>query len=89
MSIDFQMSISNLESIEKLEKDIVDSLTDFKDFIEVGSFDLRVSTIATDHLDLKFLYTLKKLDREMTREIRKKVARRLVNFIKKQTNGKS
>lgn len=87
MSIDFQISISSVETIENLEADLIDSLTDFSEFLEAKSFNLRIVEMKKDYIDLKFQYSLKKLDRDVQQQIRKKTVRRVFNNISKKLSG--
>jgi small-conductance mechanosensitive channel len=84
VSIDFEIDIATLDTIEGLEADLVDSIQEFHESIEDGSFRLRIAEIQRDHLKLKFQYTLKSINRELEREIRRKTVRRVVNHIGKK-----
>ena len=88
MSIDFQISISSVETLEILEKDLIDSLTDYYEFLETSSFNLRIVEMKKDYIDLKFQYSLKKLDRELQQQIRRKTVRRVFNHISEKLSGK-
>lgn len=82
MSIDFQIAIQYVDDIEILEKDMIENLKDFNSYIEKGSHNLKVVHLTKDYLDLKFQYTLKNLDRNVYRDIRRRAARRVLNFVK-------
>ena len=81
MSIDFELGINSIGTIEQLENDLSASLQDFMEYIEPGSFNLRIVEMKKDLVELKFQYSLKKFDREMQREIRKKTVRQVFNHI--------
>jgi small-conductance mechanosensitive channel len=81
MSIEFQIALKHIDNIEKLEKDIIHSLTSFREHIEPKSYNLKVVEMKMDHLDVKFQYTLKVSDQELQRKIRKKTIREVFNFI--------
>lgn len=81
MTVDFQLSIQYLNSIEQLEKEIISSLHTFNEFIEPKSYNLKVIEMKKDYLELKFQYTLKLADMEMQRKIRKKTMREVFSFI--------
>jgi small-conductance mechanosensitive channel len=83
VNIEFEVDLAHLDTIEELENDLVDSLAEFHDHIEEGSFRLKIVDIRKDNLSLKFQYVLKQINRELEREIRKKTVRRLVNHIKR------
>ncbi|MCA1753023.1 MAG: mechanosensitive ion channel family protein [Flavobacteriales bacterium] len=89
MTVDFQLSLQYLDSIEKLEKEIISSLATFNEYIEPKSYNLKVIEMKKDYLGLKFQYTLKLADMEMQRKIRKKTMREVFSFIvgRKGTSG--
>lgn len=82
MSIDFQIGIAYVDDIEKLEQDMVENLRAYWGYIEDNSYNLKIVDLTKDYIDLKLQYTLKKIDRNLYREIRKKTARRVLNFVK-------
>ena len=81
MSIDFQISLKHIDNIENLEREIILALENFSEYIEPYSFNLKVIEMKMDHLDLKFQYTLKQVDMDLQRQIRKKTIRQVFNFI--------
>lgn len=85
MSIDFELNINSVQTIELLEEELMRSLTDFMEFIEEGSFNLRIVEIKKDLVQLKFQYSLKKFDRDTQRLIRKKTVRQVFNHIAGKT----
>lgn len=84
VSIEFELNLEFLDTIEVLEADLIDCLKDYHDSIEEGSFKLKIVDIKKDSLDLKFQYTLKSINRDLEREIRRKTVRRVVNHIGKK-----
>lgn len=90
MSVSFQLDLKYLNNIEELEKDLIDAIGEFKDYIEEGSFNLKISEIFKDHLSCKFQYTMKEVNRDLQRQIRKYTLRRIVNritYLKKEASG--
>jgi len=85
MSIDFQIDIKAVKNIESLEEELKDALVDFEEFIEANSFNMRIVNMRKDYIDLKFQYTLKKVDRELQRQIRKNTVRQVFNFISEKS----
>lgn len=81
MSIDFQLNLNAVGHLEQLESDLIASLEDFAEFIEPQSFNLRIVELKKDYIDLKFQYTLKKFDRDLQQQIRKKTVRQVFNSI--------
>ncbi|MEZ4962938.1 MAG: mechanosensitive ion channel [Saprospiraceae bacterium] len=83
VNIEFELNLEFLETIEALEEDLIDCLQDYHEHIEPGSFRLRIIEIHKDSLELKFQYTLKRIDRELEKEIRRKTVRRVVNHLRR------
>ena len=81
MSIDFQIDIKLISSIELLEKEIISALTSYSEYIEHNSYNLKIVEMKKDYLDLKFQYTLKHIDTDLLRQIRKKTVREVFNYI--------
>ncbi|NJC25948.1 mechanosensitive ion channel family protein [Neolewinella antarctica] len=75
MSVDFEVNINNVDSIEQLESDLAAALTEFDEYIEPESFNLRVVAMHKDSLELKFQYRLQRFDRELQRDIKRKTVR--------------
>lgn len=82
VSIEFEMDIRFIKTIEELEHDLIGVLSDYHKHIVSDSFYLRIEEVKKDHLALKFQYTIQQLNRELQREIRKKTVRRVINYIK-------
>jgi small-conductance mechanosensitive channel len=80
-SIEFEINIKNLESVETLEAAIIETLSPFHDKIDPESYYLRVAEILKDRVLLKFQYILKEPNRELERLIRRKTVRRLVQIM--------
>lgn len=87
MSVDFQVALKFINSIEELEDELIESLKIFEEYIEPKSYNLKVVEVKMDHLDLKFQYTLKTIDMELQRKIRKKTMRQIFNFISSRGVG--
>lgn len=82
VSIEFELNIQALKTVEALESDLIDVLSDYRENIVRESYNLKVVDIRKDSLDLKFQYVLHRINRELEREIRKKTVRRVVNYVK-------
>jgi MscS family membrane protein len=81
MTVDFQIALKHIDSIEQLEQGIITSLESFSEYIEPKSYNLKVVEMKTDSLDVKFQYKLNLIDMELQRNIRKKTIREVFNFI--------
>ncbi len=82
VSIEFEVDIQHLKTIEELETDLIETLSDYHKHIEKNSFTLKIVTISKNTLELKFQYILHRIDRELERDIRRKTIRRVVNYVK-------
>lgn len=81
MTVDFQIALKYIDSIEQLEKEIISSLKSFGEYIEPKSYNLKVVEMKMDYLEVKFQYTLKQVDMDLQRKIRKRTIREVFNFI--------
>ncbi|MFT4566975.1 MAG: MscS family membrane protein [Saprospiraceae bacterium] len=86
MSIDFQMDISKVDNIVLLEQELISSLMSYSEYIEENSYNLKIVEMKKDYIDFKFQYKLRKLDRDMQRDIRKRTVRRIFNFAASKSN---
>lgn len=82
VSIDFELNIQYLTTIENLENKLAESLKDFHQFIEPDSFNIKIVEVHHDYLSLKFQYKLMEINRDVERMIRKKTIRLITNSIK-------
>jgi small-conductance mechanosensitive channel len=81
MSVDFQLDIKYLQSLENLEKMLIESVSEFHEQIVPDSFNLKVKEIKMDYIDFKFQYILKEVDQNLQRSIRKFTLRKIIDFI--------
>lgn len=82
VSIEFELNIAALKTVEELEADLIEAISDYEAHIVPDSYNLKVVDIRKDSLDLKFQYVLHRINRELEREIRRKTVRRVVNYVK-------
>lgn len=82
VSIEFELNIQALETVEELEADLIEAISDYRQHIEADSYNLKVVEIRKDSLTLKFQYVLHQINRELEREIRRKTVRRVTNHVK-------
>jgi small-conductance mechanosensitive channel len=80
-SIDFEVPTGSISSIEELEEQLIQSLSEFHHLIEPNSYYLRVIHIKKDFLALKFQYNLIQFSRELERQIKRKAVRHIVKSI--------
>lgn len=81
MTVDFQIALKYITTIEELEKEIISSLVSFSEHIEPKSYNLKVVEMKMDYLEIKFQYTLIVENMELQKKIRKKTIREVFNFI--------
>lgn len=82
VNIDFEVMIQNIKTVEELETDLIHAISDYEGHIEKGTYNLKIVEIRKDSLSLKFQYVLREINRDLEREIRRKTARRIVNYVK-------
>lgn len=87
-NIEFQLDINHIGNIESLEKDLVQTLKSFEEYIEPNSYNLKVIEIKKDYINFKFLYKIKKLDIDLMKQLRKKTTKEIFNYISKRTKFK-
>lgn len=80
-SIDFDIDLKYLKTVEELETSLVEALTPFQDVIKPESYYLRVAEVKKDSVSLKFQYILKQPNKYLERQIRRRTIRRLVEII--------
>ncbi|MFN0015143.1 MAG: mechanosensitive ion channel family protein [Saprospiraceae bacterium] len=80
-SIDFEIDLKYLVTVEELERNLVQTLRPFQDLIKDNSYYLRVAEVNRGSVTLKFQYILNEPNKELERAIRRKVVRRLVEII--------
>ena len=81
MSIEFAVAYSAMNSVDDLEKSLIHALDDFADAVVPNSYSLRVVELHKDFADFKFRYTLVEHGPDIERQIRRKTARSVVNYI--------
>lgn len=80
-SIEFEIDLDSLDSVEQLEADLVHTLAPFSEKIKENSYYLRVAEIHHKKVLMKFQYILNEPNKDLEREIRRKTIRRLVVLI--------
>lgn len=88
VSIDFELNLDYFTSMEELEDNLADSLVDFYSYIEKDSFNVKIVDVKHNYLYLKFQYTLKEINRDVEKLIRRRTIRQIVNTIKKDSKHK-
>jgi len=83
VNIEFELDLRFLKTIEELEDDLINCLSDYHAQMEEDKFLLRIVNINKESLSLKFQFQLLQVNREIERELRKMTVRRVVNYIKR------
>lgn len=86
VSIEFEVDLKAIKNIEALEADLIETVKDYQEYIQPGSFALKIGDIKKDSVTLKFQYILNQVNRELEQDIRRKTVRRVVNYVKKNLN---
>lgn len=81
MSIDFQVDILLIASIELFENELIKSLSEFSEHIDNQSFNLKIVDLKKEYIDFKFQYKINKMDTEILKLIRKQMVRQVLNYI--------
>lgn len=87
VNIEFEVDLKAIKNIEALEADLIETVKDYHQHIQPGSFALKIGDIKKDSITLKFQYILNQINRELEQDIRRKTVRRIVNYVKKNLNA--
>lgn len=87
VNIEFEVDLKAIKNVEALEADLIETVKDYQEHIQPGSFALKIGDIKKDSVTLKFQYTLNQINRELEQDIRRKTVRRVVNYVKKNLNA--
>lgn len=87
VNIEFEVDLKAIKNIEALEADLIETVKDYQEHIQPGSFALKIGDIKKDSVTLKFQYILNQINRELEQDIRRKTVRRVVNYVKKNLNA--
>lgn len=80
-SIDFEIDLKYLTTVEHLEETLIETLQPFHELIKPDSYYLRVAEVKKESVSLKFQYILKQPNKDLERQIRRRTIRRLVEII--------
>jgi len=80
-SIDFEVDIKHMMSIEAFEQKLIEELADYQDKIAPNSYNLKVVSIRKDSLSLKFQYIMKEPNRLLEKEVRRHVVRFVADYL--------
>ncbi|MAT54756.1 MAG: hypothetical protein CMN32_09760 [Saprospirales bacterium] len=83
VSIEFEIGIGVINTVETFEHDLIENISEYHQYIEPGSFWLKIQDIHKDNVAMKFQFVLKAINRQLEMEIRKKTVRSIVNHIRR------
>ncbi|GAB4253547.1 MAG: mechanosensitive ion channel family protein [Saprospiraceae bacterium] len=83
VSIEFEIGIGVINTVETFEHDLIENISEYHQYIEPGSFWLKIQDIHKDNVAMKFQFVLKSINRQLEMEIRKKTVRSIVNHIRR------
>ncbi|MCB0638480.1 MAG: mechanosensitive ion channel family protein, partial [Lewinella sp.] len=72
VNIGFAIDLAAIDTIDNLEQDLIEAVSSFGEYIEPDSYNLRITELTKDSMQCKFSYIIKKREREIERDIRKK-----------------
>lgn len=81
-SIEFEMDLEAIQNVKNLEETLIQILKDYEDLIEPNSYNLKTVAIKKDFVEFKFQYILNLPNKDLEKEIRKKVIRKVIRIIK-------
>jgi small-conductance mechanosensitive channel len=81
ISIEFEIDIKFLKSIEMLQDELMHAIDDYKSYVKEDSFYLKIVEIKKDYLLLKFQYILKDTNRLLEKQIRRQTTRTVADYI--------
>lgn len=81
VSIDFELDLKYLKSVENLEYTLKESLVEYMHLIEPNTISLKIVDIHKEFLVLKFQYKLIEVNRDIEKVIRKKTVRKIANLL--------
>ncbi len=89
ISIDFELGLGFVVSIDELKDNLKMALKDFNEYIDQKSYVLKVVEMKSNYLSIKFQYKLKRIDANLQRDIRRKTTREVFNYISMQIQKKN
>ncbi|MEN7549708.1 mechanosensitive ion channel domain-containing protein [Rapidithrix thailandica] len=81
INFEFQMAYKHMESVEVLEEYLNEALYPYKELIVHDSQNLRTVEIKSDLAILNYQYIIKKSNKEIETEIRKVIARKVIQYV--------
>ena len=86
-SIEFELDLHYLPTVNDLENNLIKTVQEFKDHIQEDSYHLKIVSIQKDTVSLKFQYLVQKRDRVLEKTIRKNTIREVLDYIQSIKNN--
>ena len=89
-SVDFAANLKQLTSVSGLEQDLIAAMGDLQDQELSDSYNLKIVDLEKDYVQMKFQYILKDQDKQIEKEIKRRVLRKVVDLMRenKTTDAK-
>ena len=81
VSIEFEIALAALRSVDVFERDLVAALAEFEGEIVPESPSLRIVRLRKDFAECKFRFTLHGRHPEGERDVRRRASRRIINYV--------
>jgi small-conductance mechanosensitive channel len=81
VSIPFSLPSTSVKSVVDLENELINELAEYQNYINKDSFNLKVVNIFKDNIEFKFQYSMAQRNPELEKNIRKKTARKIIDYI--------
>jgi len=86
VTIDFEIKPDQIFLLQQLENQLIEALSDWELYIKKGSYITKVGKITKDVIQVKFQFILKKENREIEKQIRRLLPRKIVENINSVQN---
>lgn len=81
-SVDFAANLKQLTSVSGLEQDLIAAMGDLQDQVLSDSYNLKIVDLEKDYAQMKFQYILKDQDKQVEKEIKRRVLRKVVDLMR-------
>lgn len=81
MSIDFEIDIRLVRSVESLEKELIGAVSEYAEHIEPESYNLKILEVKKDALELKFQYRLLVETSKVRQQIKRNTVRAVFSYV--------
>jgi small-conductance mechanosensitive channel len=86
VNVRFELPFASVESVEKLEQDLIDTLKEYHMYLNKNSFNLKITEVEKEGISFNFQYTLDKNNLEIEKEIRRKTIRKVIDRLTRKVD---